>query len=168
MTTTITDIRYAEEIDASCLDRVHSASWRHAYTGIIPFRSLESIVGRRDAAWWARTINAGARVLVCRFGGSIVGYATLGRNRTKSLPVDGEIYELYLEPAYQGVGLGRRLFTEARDWLTRDGANGCAVWTLADNERAMMFYQTLGGADVAQGSEVFGGKTVEKVAFLWT
>ncbi|MER0237640.1 GNAT family N-acetyltransferase [Fulvimarina sp. MAC8] len=168
MTTTITDIRCAEEIDAACLDRVHSASWHHTYTGIIPFRSLNAMIARRNSAWWARTINAGARVLVCRFGGSIVGYATLGRNRTEALPVEGEIYELYLEPNFQGVGLGRRLFAAARDRLTLDGAKGCAVWTLAENERAMMFYHSLGGADVAQGAEIFGGKTVGKVAFLWT
>ncbi|EAU43032.1 hypothetical protein FP2506_09321 [Fulvimarina pelagi HTCC2506] len=167
MTTTITDIRYAEEVDASCLDRVHSASWRHAYTGIIPYRSLNAMIARRDSAWWARTINAGARVLVCRFGGSIVGYATLGRNRTRALPVDGEVYELYLEPAFQGVGLGRRLFTAARERLARDGAKGLVVWTLAENDRALAFYRSLGGSDVAQGAEVFGEKTTGKIAFLW-
>ncbi|MEN3792568.1 N-acetyltransferase [Fulvimarina sp. MAC3] len=167
MTTTITDIRYAEEIDAACLQRVHSASWRHAYTGIIPFRSLNAMIARRDSLWWGRLINSGTRVLVCRFGGCIVGYATFGRNRTHALPANGEIYELYLDPNFQGVGLGRRLFAAARHQLASECGKGCAVWTLAENERAIMFYRALGGSDMAQGTEIFGGETIGKVAFLW-
>ncbi|MDY8107693.1 GNAT family N-acetyltransferase [Fulvimarina sp. 2208YS6-2-32] len=168
MTTTLTDIRYARETDALCLNRIHAASWRQAYTGIIPFRSLHAMIGLRDAGWWSRTVKSGAAILVCSFGGTIVGYATLGQNRTRSLPVDGELYELYLDPTFQGVGLGRRLFNAARDCLLRDGARGFAIWTLAENDRAVAFYTSLGGTDVAEGIETFGGKTVSKVAFLWT
>ena len=168
MTTTMTDIRYAEETDSLCLHRIHAASWRQAYTGIIPFRSLQAMIGRRDSCWWSRTIKSGAAILVCSFGGNIVGYATLGRNRTGSLPVDGELYELYLDPTFQGVGLGRRLFNAARKNLLSEGPRGFAVWTLADNDRAMAFYRSLGGRDVAEGDETFGGKSLSKVAFLWT
>jgi ribosomal protein S18 acetylase RimI-like enzyme len=74
---------------------------------------------RRDIAWWRRAIRGSTSILVLDVGGTIAGYATLGLNRARSLPQEGEIYELYLRPEYQGVGLGKRLFTGSADscWL---------------------------------------------------
>jgi ribosomal protein S18 acetylase RimI-like enzyme len=68
-------------------------------------------------------------------GGTVAGYATLGLNRARSLPQEGEIYELYLKPEFQGVGLGKRLFTEARQLLDSLGCKGVVVWCLEDNHR---------------------------------
>jgi ribosomal protein S18 acetylase RimI-like enzyme len=63
-------------------------------------------------------------------GGTMAGYATLGLNRARSLPQEGEIYELYLKPEFQGVGLGKRLFTEARQLLDSLGCKGVASGVL--------------------------------------
>ncbi|RFC63050.1 GNAT family N-acetyltransferase [Fulvimarina endophytica] len=167
MTTTVTDIRLADETDSAGLERVHAASWRQAYTGIIPFRELNAMISRRDTAWWARAIHAGAQVLVCSFGGTTVGYATFGPNRTAALAGQGEIYELYLDPVFQGVGLGRRLFGAARRRLSRDGLDSFLVWTLAENLRAVDFYGAMGGVRVATGTERFGARAVDKAAFRW-
>ena len=41
------------------------------------------------------------------FGETIAGYANYGRNRARSLYYDGEVYELYLRPEFQGLGFGR-------------------------------------------------------------
>ena len=46
--------------------------------------------------WWANAIRRAATVLVVEIGGKIAGYATIGRNRARELPQQGEIYELYL------------------------------------------------------------------------
>ena len=39
------------------------------------------------------------------FGDKVAGYANYGRNRARSLHFEGEIYELYLRPEFQGLGL---------------------------------------------------------------
>ena len=36
------------------------------------------------------------------FGDKVAGYANYGRNRARSLHFEGEIYELYLRPEFQG------------------------------------------------------------------
>ena len=167
MKTTLAEIRFAEPTDAAALAAVHEAAWRGAYAGIIPHRSLAGMIGRRHVGWWNRAIDRQAAILVLEFHGEIAGYATLGRNRTGALDVEGEIYELYLRPEYQGIGFGRRLFRAATALLADRGLKGVAVWALADNDNAMGFYAALGGADIAEGAERFETQTLRKVAFVW-
>ena len=167
MNTLTIDIRKAEPRDADAIADVHEQAWRGAYAGIIPHRSLTSMINRRGTDWWANAIRRAATVLVIDIGGSIAGYATVGRNRARELREQGEIYELYLRPEYQGIGLGRRLFAAARQKLADHGLKGMVVWALEENNGALSFYQGAGGRDVAEGVEVFDQKALKKVAFVW-
>lgn len=167
MSTVSIDIRRAGSGDAPTLSKVHDFSWRQVYSGLIPHRALETMIARRDEQWWAKAIRHSTRILVLEAMGEIVGYTTMGRNRASALAQEGEVYELYLLPEYQGVGLGRRLFLAARQELTNIGLNGSVVWVLDDNRAAVQFYQNAGGIDVAEGSETFSGTTLSKTAFAW-
>ena len=89
-------------------------------------------------------------------------------NRARSLHFEGEIYELYLRPEFQGLGFGRRLFTAAKRDLAQSGLKSMVVWALSDNDPATEFYRALGGRMVARSSEKFGPKSLDKVAFAWT
>ena len=128
---------------------------------------LENLINRRGPQWWDSAIRKGSRVSVLAFGEQIAGYANYGRNRARSLHFDGEIYELYLRPEFQGLGFGRRLFTAARRDLAQSGLKSMVIWALSDNETAVEFYRALGGRMVARSSEQFGAKTLDKVAFSW-
>lgn len=168
MTTLAIDIRRADGRDAEAIADVHQQAWLGAYAGIIPHRALTRMVGRRGIQWWETAIRKAANVLVVEIGGDVVGYATLGRNRARQLAQEGEIYELYLKPEYQGIGLGSRLFSAARKQLAAHGLKGLVVWALEENSNALSFYAGLGGRDVAEGVEVFDHKALRKVAFVWS
>jgi ribosomal protein S18 acetylase RimI-like enzyme len=167
MTTLTVDIRKAEPKDADAIADVHHEAWRGAYAGIIPHRALNAMINRRGRDWWAQAIRRAASVLVVEVGGKVAGYATLGRNRARELPQQGEIYELYLRPECQGIGLGSRLFAAAQEKLASHGLKGLVVWALEDNSNALDFYIGAGGRDVAEGVEVFDQKALRKVAFVW-
>lgn len=160
-------IRKAEPRDAAAIADVHQQAWRGAYSGIIPHRALNGMINRRGAQWWANAIRRAATVLVVEMGGNIAGYATIGRNRARELTQQGEIYELYLRPEYQGIGLGSRLFAAARQRLAESGLAGMVVWALEENAGALSFYEGAGGHDVAEGVEIFDQRAVKKVAFVW-
>ena len=102
-------VRNAQLDDAPRLARIFRESWRLAYAGIIPAMHLEHEILRRDAGWWRRAIRTESNLLVITLGETIAGYATCGRARGGRRDT-GEIYELYLAPVYQGVGLGEHLF----------------------------------------------------------
>lgn len=167
MSTVLIEIRRAKACDAGAVAETHDESWRTAYQGIIPGRELERLIARRGPEWWDSAIRKGSRISVLGFGDKVAGYANYGRNRARSLFYDGEIYELYLRPEYQGLGFGRRLFTSARRDLAQSGMKSTVIWALSDNEPAIEFYRALGGKPVARSSERFGDKSLDKVAFAW-
>jgi ribosomal protein S18 acetylase RimI-like enzyme len=167
MSTVLIEIRRAKPCDATAVAETHDDAWRTAYQGIIPGVELDRLINRRGPDWWDSAIRKGSRITLLQFGDNIAGYANYGRNRARSLYYDGEIYELYLRPEFQGLGFGRRLFTAARRDLAQSGLKSLVVWALSENENAVDFYRALGGKAVARSSEKFGSRTLDKVAFAW-
>ena len=153
MSTILIEVRPAKTSDAPAVAATHDEAWRAAYQGIIPGAELERLINRRGPNWWDSAIRKGSRVSVLSFGDRIAGYANYGRNRARSLHFEGEIYELYLRPEFQGLGFGRRLFSAARRDLMQSGLKSMVIWALSDNEPAVEFYRALGGRMVARSSE---------------
>lgn len=167
MTTMSIDIRPATRKDAEAIADVHHVAWHATYSGIIPHLALHRMVGRRDGAWWANAIRRQTTVLVIEIDGEVVGYATLGRNRARELTQQGEIYEIYILPEFQGIGLGTKLFAAARTRLAARGLKGLVVWVLEDNFNALHFYESAGGLSAAEAIEIFDQKALKKIAYTW-
>ena len=167
MSTLSIDVRRAKVEDAAEIAAVHDAAWRNAYRGVLPGLDLERMVERRGPAWWTKAIRRQVVVLVLEVDRRIVGYATLGPSRMKTLPYRGEIYEIYLRPEFQGVGLGSRLFQAARRMLGDMRFQGLAVRALRANEGALAFYRRLGGRTVVETGERIGDTILPVVVYGW-
>lgn len=167
MSTLSIDVRRARVEDAAGIAAVHDAAWRNAYRGILPGLELERMVERRGGAWWTKAIRRQVVVLVLEVDRRIVGYATLGPSRMRTLSYKGEIYEIYLLPEYQGLGLGRRLFQTARRTLADLKFGGLAVRALRANDAAVGFYRRLGGRMVVETGERIGDTVLPVVVFGW-
>ncbi|TNM60841.1 GNAT family N-acetyltransferase [Aliirhizobium smilacinae] len=167
MKTLSIDVRRADPQDARTISEVHRESWKQAYAGLIPHKPLIQMLERRGEKWWRKATDGPATLLVIEVAGQLAGYATIGLNRARSLPYDGEIYEIYLRPEFQGVGLGRRLFSESRKLLKSLGCTGLVVWCLEDSEHAIRFFRRHDGVDAVEGVEDFGGTQLRKLGFVW-
>ncbi len=165
--TVVIEIRQAKPPDAAAVAATHDEAWRAAYQGIIPSVELDKLINRRGADWWNTAIRKGSRISILVFGDNVAGYANYGRNRARSLSYDGEIYELYLRPEFQGLGFGRRLFSAVRRDLAQSGMKSLVVWALSDNDMAVEFYRALGGRAIARSSERFGTRVPDKAAYGW-
>ncbi|MGH6816501.1 MAG: GNAT family N-acetyltransferase, partial [Hyphomicrobiaceae bacterium] len=119
-------VRRSKPDDATALAQVFAESWRLAYRGIIPYLHLENLIQRRDTSWWKNSLRGQEPILVLEAGGTAAGYATCGASRTRGRH-EGEIYELYLTPNYQGLGLGEYLFEACRYELDQRRLNGLLV-----------------------------------------
>lgn len=159
--------RRAGAPDAAALAELFRDTWRNAYQGILPQAHLDRLVGRRDIKWWTTVIEREESLLVLEVAGKVAGYVTFGKSRARGA-YKGEIYELYMSPAYQGLGLGEHLFEAARSELDQRSLRGLVVWALVENQMACHFYWRRGGRPVASVWELFGLKRLEKVAFVWS
>jgi len=56
----------------------------------------------------------------------------------------GELYALYLLPAWWSAGVGRALMTSVLDTLRSNRYRQVVLWVLADNARARRFYERAG------------------------
>ena len=166
MSTTEIQIRSARPSDAGEVADIHALAWREAYLGIIPAVEIERTIARRGPVWWLNTLRRGRHIAVLDFAGELAGYASFGRGRVRGL-AQGEVYELYLRPEYQGVGLGRKLFDAARKRLAQDRLSGLVIWSLTDNERACGFYYAMGGRVNARAVERLGDVWLDKHAYTW-
>ena len=163
-------VQPARIADAVALAEVFRLTWRNTYTAILPHSYLEETTKRRGVAWWRSSIRSQGTVSVLKFDGRVVGYATCGHSRNAVQhhgQPQGEIYELYIRPEYQGVGLGELLFEACRHRLDEQCLRGLIVWCLADNTPAAAFYERRGGLAIASCIEIIGGASIRKIAFAW-
>lgn len=160
------DVRRAGASDAAALTAVCRDAWRQAYTGIIPTEQLDQMLARRDQDWWSSACLAKTRPLVLTVANDVKGYATYGPSRSRRRPA-GEIYELYLTPVCQGIGLGEYLFESCRDSLDRNGHRELRVWALAANSAAQQFYWSRGGRPAFRTRERFGRVVLDKICFAF-
>ncbi|ATN36334.1 GNAT family N-acetyltransferase [Rhizobium sp. ACO-34A] len=167
MKTLSIDVRPAERQDARAIAEAHRVSWQHTYAGLIPYRALTKMIERRSENWWRKATSGPATILVADVAGTIAGYATVGLNRARALPQEGEVYEIYMRPEYQGIGLGHTLFGEARRLLKSLGCNGTVVWCLDDSRHAVDFFRSNGGIDTVEGMEDFDDVQLKKLGFIW-
>src|SRR5258708_6287321 len=103
------NIRLASTHDARAIAEVHVESYKSAYRGIFPEAFLNGLsVEQRESGW--RDLLAAQEppltMVGCDAGGSVVGFASGGKERTGQLGCDGELYAIYLRPDAQRKGLG--------------------------------------------------------------
>ncbi len=162
MKTLSIDVRRAEPHDARAISETHRLAWQHTYAGIIPHRALTQMIERRGENWWRKATRGPATLLVLDVAGTVAGYATLGLNRARALPQEGEIYEIYLRPEYQGIGLGRMLFGEARRLLKSLGCTGWLSGASRKTRPPAASTAITAGIDFCEGMENFDHKQFEE------
>lgn len=179
--------------DVPELSRMHVASWKIAYRGVIANADLDAITPEDFAKLHSRHLlpqELGGGVadpkvafLVACEGNvdgveRIAGFGRAGPNRSVSprgdvLPpsvferFSAELYGLYLRPEYFGSGLGRMLLGPVVERLRRLGHANLCVWALEHNTIGRRFYERLGGRIVGAAPFTLGACRYTQVAYGW-
>ncbi len=161
-------IRLARLDDAADVGQVYIDSWHDTYPGVLPTALLRAMTPRGQTARWEAAIRNQGRetVLVADSRHGIIGMASLGAARDRELGIDGEVYTLYVDPAYFGMGVGRALLKGAFATLRQNGMSGCVIWAHAKNH-ARFFYEAMGGRLIAERTATLMGEPCPEMAFGW-
>lgn len=163
-------IRTAIPSDVEGIVRVHVATWKQAYTHILPAELLANLPAENRRSMWAKSVAEDfPHVLVAEVDGEVVGFSAIGPCRDDgSCPSDFEVWAIYLSPSHWSLGLGRELWLASRAFAADRGASSISLWVFADNERAIKFYQKA-GFTVDKGSRKtfeLGGTQLQEVRYV--
>ena len=162
-------IRLARQEDAAEVARVYIESWHDTYPGVLPIPLLRAMTPKGQTARWQASIRTQGREMVLVAENSshgIVGMASMGHARDDGLGFDGEIYTLYVDPAFYGRGVGRALLKGAFSVLRKNGMSSCLIWAHARNH-ARFFYEAMGGRLIAERTAKLMGEAVPEAAYGW-
>jgi ribosomal protein S18 acetylase RimI-like enzyme len=167
-------IRDALPKDAKSIANVHVSSWQHAYLSLMPADFLSSLTATlpKREAYWAHAIESKeSDVLVSEVDGNVIGWISVGpcRDEDKSGAEAGEVMAIYVLAEYWGKGIGAQLWASGLKRLVDQGYKLVTLWVLAENERAVRFYQGLGGQEElgSRRTLVRGGVSLEEVRYVW-
>ena len=143
------DYRSPALADAEAIARVHVASWREAYDGIVPSSILDNVeVEDRIARWQGYLAGEGVTFLA-EVDGAAAGFIRVGKLSEPMVEgADGHIFALYVLRRHHRQGIGRSLLgLAAGEWLSR-GGKALSVGVLTENAPALAFYRGVGASFV--------------------
>ncbi|MBT6314971.1 MAG: GNAT family N-acetyltransferase [Alphaproteobacteria bacterium] len=146
-------VELAEAADAAAIAELHVDVWRATYADLAPPEALESLgVAVRLRQWQAALADSAsaAGIFVIRSEGVIVGFAKAQRDPDGPMNGRGEIKHLYVSHSEQSRGLGRLLFNASASYLQSIKAPGIALGVVDGNDRAIAFYERLGGKHIGE------------------
>ena len=162
-------IRLATASDVESIAKVHVATWRTAYEGIIDASYLAGLSEERRASMWREVIKSRRPrehvYVAVDSADKVLGFVSGGAARDGH-GVDGEVYAIYVLKEVQQAGLGRKLLARSFARLQADGFSGAMLWVLEKNPSAA-FYKKMGAVPGATKDEPIGDQTHTERLMTW-
>jgi len=133
-------IREPQLVDASEIADLHVATWKEAYSHLLPadYFSEQYVEGRHRM--WDHVLThprEDMRVRVAETGGTIIGFSWVGPGeglKGQEPPRGRLLYAIYVLAAHYGTGAGQALLDAAL------GEDPAMLWVAKENPRATAFY----------------------------
>ena len=167
------NLRSATVADAEAIAAVRIESWLATYRGMIPDEYLDSMKLEESIFHWRTILEAlpaaGERicVFVAEAEGQVIGFASGMLLPEPKLDMTAELTAVYLRPAWQRSGIGRRMVQKVARTLQAQGSNSLLVWVIADNAIARNFYEELGGALLLEQKFSWDGLDLMEAGYGW-
>lgn len=133
--------------DAELIAKTRRKAWDATYRGIYPDEMIDSFdFERHTQREQQRLRNSNYHCFLVMDEDNCVGYFAYGTIREgiwKDFTF--RLHSVYLLPAYQGRGLGRKIFAQVRASCLQFGKGTMYLDCHPANEKALAFYRHMGG-----------------------
>lgn len=165
-------IRIARRSDAAGMARVHAATWKEAYRGILADAYLDALSEKRLTLRWRTALDRREedlddQIFVACLDRDVIGFVCIGASREAFAPWESEVSMVYVLKEHRGCGIGRTLMKAAGDHSIRRGMFSCGLWVLRDNGGGRDFYEALQGETTGRKTDSVGGNLVQLVGYWW-
>lgn len=140
--------RAATTGDRDALVDLHVLVWRDTYRHLAPAAAYQALDETNRRSHWddlLRRDSATALTLVAESGGRLVGFGHAGPGTHEVMSGAGEVVHLYVDPAFQGRGVGITMLRELTGFLNAAGHSVIRLAVVRGNDQAVRFYQRAGG-----------------------
>lgn len=167
------NLRRATVADAEAIAAVRIESWLATYRGIIPDAYLDGMKLEESINHWRTILEAlpaaGERicVFVAESEGQIIGFASGMLLPEPKLEMNAELTAVYLRPAWQRSGIGRRMVQKVARTLQAQGSHSLLVWVITENAIARNFLEELGGALLLEQKFSWDGLDLMEAGYGW-
>lgn len=161
-------IRKAVVTDAREIATVHVITWQKTYHHILSREVLSKLTySNREIAWKENIARSNNHVWVIENNeGHIVGFADTSKREETTDKHTYNLTTIYLLPAYQGKGWGKRLLHEIFTFYNEQQVEEVYVVVLKNNP-ATHFYEQLGAKNIETVAIDFVGQFVDEVIYRW-
>ena len=160
-------VRMATMRDVKAIAALHNATVKDAYMGMLGELNLPIMaLDKRERFWREAVEYAEPQVQVALYGERIIGFVGYDRSRDeKSKATMGEIWAIYVDADFVGLGAGLSLWDAAQEGLLEEECTDVSIWLPIANERAMRFFELAGfKRDMSSAKTVaIGGVKVEEM-----
>jgi ribosomal protein S18 acetylase RimI-like enzyme len=150
-------IRPATQSDIQDIAAIHVESWKDSYSDVLPAEFLDEQIDRDLEKHWSEfQIQNGDVVLVAEED-SLLGFVAVW---CRPIPF---IDNLHVKLSHRSKKLGSALIKAAAKDLINKGHKTAYLWVFESNEKAIRFYERLGGVQKEQARKtVFGYEVLSR------
>ena len=157
--------------DAQSIASIQISTQRHAYQSVLPGIvqlpiNLDVAEANKREKLEQDAINQSCTFVAEDKENNIIGYASGGRNRDETLIIDSELYNLFVLPAYQNLGVGTALFRKVVEFLIDCNLQSLTLWTIPIPS-TVRYYTILGGVFHSNRAVQILDTDIELHCYVW-
>jgi len=150
-------IRQMNKDDISSVQEIAQISWSVTYEGLIPKQIQERFLQSAYSEDCLQVRLHKSLFFIAQIGETIVGFANFSHVNDRQ----AELLAIYLDPAYQQMGIGSALLENGIQQL--QGAASLTVCVEKDNSIGRQFYMAKGFQQVEEFDDIFDGHILKTI-----
>lgn len=154
-------IRHAQPSDLALVADIQTESWQDAYADVFPADYLVNQLSQNLKRHWNEMEIRPEDLVLVAEDDVVVGFIAIWCRP------DPMIDNLHVKPARRSQKLGSALMQAAARHLIQQGHKSAYLWVVQSNQRAIRFYEKLGGVRTGLADLDLFGQAVPCLKIEW-